>query len=193
MTTHAADNLFLIVCATSKHLYFVCASAFRKTMHDYVNIDSTRFTIVGCVIIDLFLHYYFTFMCSKYRLFKYFSSDELVVDFCCVNLFLFFSVLLCRYIGTAQLMFNGFLKSQGFPQNVLFDPQRPSETISNLLDYIARQHLHTKLSTIVYVKPAVSYVKDLFKLGKARGLLQKFNATELSDKLTDTVNLEVSE
>lgn len=88
-------------------------------------------------------------------------------------------------------MFNGFLKSQGFPQNALFDPQRPSETISNLFDYIARQHLHTKLSTIVYVKPAVSYVKDIFKLGKARGVLQKFNATELSDKLTDTVNLEV--
>lgn len=88
-------------------------------------------------------------------------------------------------------MFNGFLKSQGFPQNALFDPQRPSETISNLLDYIARHHLHTKLSTIVYVKPAVSYVKDIFKLGKARGVLQKFNATELSDKLTDTVNLEV--
>lgn len=88
-------------------------------------------------------------------------------------------------------MFNGFLKSQGVPQNALFDPQRPSETISNLLDYIARQHLHTKLSTIVYVKPAVSYVRDLFKLGRARGLLQKFNATELSDKLTDTVNLEV--
>lgn len=96
-----------------------------------------------------------------------------------------------RYIGTAQLVLNGFLKSQGVPQNALLDPQRPSETVSNLLDYVARQHLHTKVSTIVYVKPAVSYVKDLFKLGKARGLLQKFNATELSDKLTDTVNLEV--
>lgn len=88
-------------------------------------------------------------------------------------------------------MLNGFLKSQGAPKQALFDSQRPSETISNLLDYIARKHLNTKLSTIVYVKPAVSYVKDLFKLGKARGLLQKFNATELSDKLTDTVNLEV--
>lgn len=88
-------------------------------------------------------------------------------------------------------MFNSFLKSQGIPKNALFDPQRPSETISNLLDYIARTHLHTKLSTIDYVKPAVTYVKDIFKLGKARGLLQKFNATELSDKLTDTVNLEV--
>lgn len=88
-------------------------------------------------------------------------------------------------------MLNGFLQSQGMPKHALFDPQRPSETISNLLDHIAAKQLHTKLSTIVYVKPAVSYVKDIFKLGKARGLLQKFNATELSDKLTDTVNLEV--
>lgn len=88
-------------------------------------------------------------------------------------------------------MLNGFLTAQEVPPHAFFDPHRPSESIANLLDFIAREHLHTKLSTIVYVKPAVTYVKDLVKLGKARGLLQKFNATELSDKLTDTVNLEV--
>lgn len=90
------------------------------------------------------------------------------------------------------MMFNGFLTAQGIPSNALFDPHRPSESLANLFDFIAREHLHTKISTVVYVKPAVTYVKDLVKLGKARGLLQKFNATELSDKLTDTVNLEVS-
>lgn len=89
-------------------------------------------------------------------------------------------------------MLNGFLTTQGMPARTLFDPHRPSESIANLLDFIAREHLHTKLSTIVYVKPAVTYVKDLVKLGKARGLLQKFNSTELSDRLTDTVNLEVN-
>lgn len=96
-----------------------------------------------------------------------------------------------RYFTTAQLMLNGFLTAQGIPPHAMFDPHRPSESLANLFDFIAREHLHTKLSTIVYVKPAVTYVKDLVKLGKARGLLQKFNATELSDKLTDTVNLEV--
>lgn len=90
------------------------------------------------------------------------------------------------------MMLNGFLQSQGIPKHAQFDPQRPSETVSHLVDHMARQHLHTKISSIVYVKPAVGYVRDLFRLGKARGLLQKFNATELSDKLTDTVNLEVS-
>lgn len=88
-------------------------------------------------------------------------------------------------------MFNGFLQSQGIPKHALFDPTRPSETLSNLVDHVSRQHLNTKIASITYVKPAVNYMKDLFKLGKARGLLQKFNATELSDKLTDTVNLEV--
>lgn len=89
-------------------------------------------------------------------------------------------------------MFNGFLTAQGIPPHALFDPHRPSDSLANLFDFVAREHLQTKLSTIVYVKPAVAYVKDLVKLGKARGLLQKFNATELSDKLTDAVNLEVS-
>ncbi|XP_055321774.1 uncharacterized protein LOC129577939 [Sitodiplosis mosellana] len=98
-----------------------------------------------------------------------------------------------RYFTTAQLMINGFLTAQGIPPHALFDPHRPSESLANLFDFIAREHLHTKISTIVYVKPAVTYVRDLVKLGKARGLLQKFNATELSDKLTDTVNLEVIE
>lgn len=89
-------------------------------------------------------------------------------------------------------MANGFLQSQGIPKQALFDPQRPSETVANLVDHIAREYLQTKFSSLIYVKPAVSYAKDLFKLGKARGLLQKFNATELSDKLTDTLNLEVN-
>lgn len=88
-------------------------------------------------------------------------------------------------------MINGFLQSQGIPKHALFDPQRPSETIANLIDYVAREYLHTKFSSLIYVEPAVAYVKGLFQLGKARGLLQKFNATELSDKLTDTLNLEV--
>lgn len=91
------------------------------------------------------------------------------------------------------MMFNGFLQSQGIPKHALFDLHRPSETVSNLLDHVVRYNLNTKISSIVYVKPGVEYVRDIFRLGKARGLLQKFNATELSDKLTDTVNLEVTQ
>lgn len=97
-----------------------------------------------------------------------------------------------KYFQTAQLMFNGFLKSQGYPKTTFFDPSRASETISNLLDHVAKHHLNVKIDSRQYVKPAVGYAKELLKLGQARGLLQ-FNATELSDKLTDTLNLEVIE
>ena len=88
-------------------------------------------------------------------------------------------------------MFNSVLKSQGYPKNTFFDPSRASETISTLLDHVAKHHLNVKIDSRQYVKPAVNYAQELMKLGKARGLLQ-FNATELSDKLTDTLNLEVS-
>lgn len=97
-----------------------------------------------------------------------------------------------KYYQTTQLMFNGFLKSQGYPKNTFFDASRPSETLSNLLDYVAKQHLNVQIDSRQYVKPAVGYARELLKLGQARGLLQ-FNATELSDKLTDTLNLEVIE
>ncbi|KAI8115266.1 hypothetical protein FF38_13462 [Lucilia cuprina] len=97
-----------------------------------------------------------------------------------------------KYFQTAQLMFNGFLKSQGYPKTTFFDPSRPSETISNLLDHVAKHHLNVKIDSRQYVKPAVGYAKDLMKLGQARGVLQ-FNATDISDKLTDTLNLEVIE
>ncbi|XP_070138027.1 uncharacterized protein [Drosophila bipectinata] len=89
-------------------------------------------------------------------------------------------------------MFNGLLKSQGYPKQTHFDPARPGETISNLLDHVAKHHLNVKIDSRQYVKPAVGYAKELLKLGQARGLLQ-FNATEISDKLTDTLNLEVIE
>ncbi|EDW83236.1 uncharacterized protein Dwil_GK22429 [Drosophila willistoni] len=97
-----------------------------------------------------------------------------------------------RYFQTAQIMFNGLLKSQGYPKQTHFDPSHPSETISNLMDHVAKHHLNVKIDSRQYVKPAVGYAKELLKLGQARGLLQ-FNATEISDKLTDTLNLEVIE
>lgn len=89
---------------------------------------------------------------------------------------------------------NGFLQSQGFPKNTQLDMQRPSETLSNLVDYVVRKYLNTKVSSIMYIKPAVGYMKDLIKLGQARGLeLKKMNSTDISEKLTDTLNLELIE
>jgi hypothetical protein len=90
-------------------------------------------------------------------------------------------------------MINGFLSSQGYPKSTNLDINKPSETLTNLINHVAKRHLNTKIDAKEYVKPTVNYVKELLKLGQARGLLQKFNSTELSDKLTDTFNLEVRE
>ena len=89
------------------------------------------------------------------------------------------------------MMINGVLQSQGFPKQTHIDMTRPSDSISNLIDHVAKKHLNVKISSVEYVKPAVKYVKELLKIGRARELLQQLNATEMSEKLTDTLNLEV--
>lgn len=89
-------------------------------------------------------------------------------------------------------MLNGFLQSQGFPKKTHFDIQQPSETISNLINHAVKKNLMVDIDSKPYVKPAVSYIKDVLELGKNREYLQKMNTTELSNKLTDTLNLEVN-
>uniref|UniRef100_A0A182IK96 Uncharacterized protein n=1 Tax=Anopheles atroparvus TaxID=41427 RepID=A0A182IK96_ANOAO len=42
-------------------------------------------------------------------------------------------------------------------------------------------------------RTVVNYGKDLLKLGQAKQFLQQYNVTEMTDKLTDTLNLEVIE
>lgn len=37
-----------------------------------------------------------------------------------------------RYLSTAQFVGNSFLKSQGFPKSVMFDTQRPVESLNRL-------------------------------------------------------------
>lgn len=35
-----------------------------------------------------------------------------------------------RYLGTIQFVGNTFLKSQGYPKSVMFEPSRPAESLS---------------------------------------------------------------
>jgi hypothetical protein len=89
-------------------------------------------------------------------------------------------------------MLNGFLQSQGFPKKTHFDVAKPSETLSNLIDFGVKKHLSIDIKSMPYVKPAVGYIQDVLKLGKNREYLQKMNTTDVSNKLTDTLNLEVN-
>lgn len=108
---------------------------------------------------------------------------------CCILIQAF---LLHSYFATGQMMLNGFLQSQSFPKNTHFDIHKPSETLSNLINHAVKKNLMVDIDSMPYVKPAVSYIKDVLKLGKNREYLQKMNTTELSNKLTDTLNLEVN-
>lgn len=71
------------------------------------------------------------------------------------------------------------------------DIQKPSESFSGLINFTVKKYLTVDIDSTPYVVPAISYVKDVLELGKSREYLQKMNTTELSTKLTDTLNLEV--
>jgi hypothetical protein len=121
-----------------------------------------------------------------------FSAHELQsVEFFLPIDYLFFTLTFYSYFATGQLMLNGFLQSQGFPKKTHFDIQKPSETISNLINHAVKTNLMVDIDSTPYVKPSVSYIKDVLKLGKNREFLQKMNTTDVSNKLTDTLNLEV--
>jgi len=98
------------------------------------------------------------------------------------------------YISGAQLFFNSYLKSLGFPKSTLFDLSRPVETVSAFVNYAAKKYFQVKINSKEYVKPAVTYIKDLLKLAESSGTLRRLsNSDELSNKLADTINLEIIE
>ncbi|XP_077288320.1 uncharacterized protein LOC143912805 [Arctopsyche grandis] len=99
-----------------------------------------------------------------------------------------------RYLTSGQFVVNGFLKSQGFPKHAMFQPTKFSESISNVVNYVLMKYLNTPTDVSVYVKPAVNYVKELMKSAQSHGsYLRRADQNELSDKITDTLNLEIIE
>ncbi|KAJ8686757.1 hypothetical protein QAD02_022551 [Eretmocerus hayati] len=94
-----------------------------------------------------------------------------------------------RYLATAQFIGNSFLKSQGYPKSVMFDPARPTESLSRLANAVAQRHLNMKIDSYQYVKPAVAYVQELTSLASEKGfIMSRINARELSRKLSDSIN-----
>lgn len=88
-------------------------------------------------------------------------------------------------------MFNSILMMQEVPSHALFDVNRPSESIANLLDFIAHKYLHKKISSIAYVQPIVTYISDLITMDVAHDLFQIVNTPKLNDMFIDIINLEV--
>lgn len=64
-----------------------------------------------------------------------------------------------RYLSTIQYVVNNFLKTQGYPKTAFFDPARPTESLSALVNYGFKKYFNYKISSKQYVKPAVEYVQ----------------------------------
>ncbi|XP_014230721.1 uncharacterized protein LOC106655049 [Trichogramma pretiosum] len=94
-----------------------------------------------------------------------------------------------RYLATAQFIGNSFLKSQGYPKAVMFEPTRPTESLSRLINAVAKRHLNMNVDSYQYVKPAIAYVQELMSLASEKGfIMSRINARELSNKLSDSIN-----
>ncbi|XP_015179153.1 PREDICTED: uncharacterized protein LOC107067825 [Polistes dominula] len=99
-----------------------------------------------------------------------------------------------RYLTTIQFVGNSFLKSQGYPRSVMFDANKPTESISRLLNVAARKHLNMKIDSSQYVRPAIAYIQELVNLASEKGfIMSKISARELSNKLSDTINNDIVE
>ncbi|KAK0089191.1 hypothetical protein PV325_008503 [Microctonus aethiopoides] len=97
-----------------------------------------------------------------------------------------------RYITTMQFVGNSFLKSQGFPKSTLFDPTRPAESFTRMVNAGAKRYLNANFNSAQYIKPAVAYVQDLIKLASEKGfIMSRINANELSNRLSDTINNDI--
>lgn len=97
-----------------------------------------------------------------------------------------------RYLTTAQFVGNSFLKSQGFPKSALFEPTRPSESLTRMVNAGAKRYLNTNMDSAKYIKPAVAYIQDLIKLASEKGfIMSRVNANELSNRLSDTINNDI--
>nr|CAD7592942.1 unnamed protein product [Timema genevievae] len=99
-----------------------------------------------------------------------------------------------RYISTAQFMANNFLKAQGYHKGALFDPIRPAESLSHLTNAVFKRQFGLKVNSATYIKPAVTYIQEVFQLGQSKGLsLSHLKSQEIESKLADTLNGEVIE
>jgi len=97
-----------------------------------------------------------------------------------------------RYLSTTQFIMNGFLKSQGYSKAAQFDPARPSESLSFLFDAVAKRQFGLKINSATYIKPAIAYLQEVFRLGQSKGLsLQHLTSKEIEEKLSELLNHEI--
>jgi hypothetical protein len=58
-----------------------------------------------------------------------------------------------------QFVGNGFLKAQGYHKGQLFDPARPAESLSHLVNAVFKRQFGLKVNSATYIRPAVTYIQ----------------------------------
>ncbi|XP_065213837.1 uncharacterized protein LOC135840984 [Planococcus citri] len=100
-----------------------------------------------------------------------------------------------RYIGNIKFLGNSFLRSQGYSDSVHFDPTKPTDSAISIIDAITKKQFGLKIDSGKYIRPAVIYLKEVFKIGDGKNLLSmsKLSSKEISDRLGDVLNGELIE
>lgn len=65
-------------------------------------------------------------------------------------------------------------------------------SILRLVNAVGKRHLGMKIDSSLYIKPAVSYIKELIALASEKGfIMSRVNAREISNRLSDTINNDI--
>ncbi|KAI5713584.1 hypothetical protein M8J76_001688 [Diaphorina citri] len=99
-----------------------------------------------------------------------------------------------RYLSTAQMLGNNVLQSQGYPKSALLDSNRPTESTINVVNAVLKRQFGMKVDSAHYIRPAVQYLKDVFKIVQDKGLiLSNLSEKDIELKLSEVLNTEVLE
>lgn len=64
-----------------------------------------------------------------------------------------------KYLVTFQHFVNSIIRSQGLPKSTMFDPTRPPDSISALINYLVKTNFQMKINSKKYVRPTVDYIQ----------------------------------
>ena len=64
--------------------------------------------------------------------------------------------------------------------------------LNRLVNAVGKRHLGMKIDSSQYIKPAVSYIKELITLASEKGfIMSRVNARQISNRLSDMINNDI--
>ncbi|XP_065213849.1 uncharacterized protein LOC135840997 [Planococcus citri] len=100
-----------------------------------------------------------------------------------------------RYLANIKFLGNSLLKAQGFSDSVLFDPAKPTDSAISLINAVTKKQFGLKIDSGKYIRPAIIYLKEVFKLDEGTNLLSttQLSSKDITDRLGEVLNNELLE